>query len=45
MENILKESLKEKIAGYLTGAGFNEIVTNSITTLPIIMRGIIFSVK
>jgi phenylalanyl-tRNA synthetase beta chain len=29
--NILKESLKEKIAGYLTGAGFNEIVTNSIT--------------
>lgn len=30
-ENILKESLKEKIAGYLTGLGFNEIVTNSIT--------------
>jgi phenylalanyl-tRNA synthetase beta chain len=30
-ENILKENLKEKIAGYLTGGGFNEIVTNSIT--------------
>jgi len=30
-ENILKESLKEKIAGYLTGLGFHEIVTNSIT--------------
>lgn len=30
-ENILKESLREKIAGYLTGLGFNEIVTNSIT--------------
>lgn len=30
-ENIFKESLKEKIAGYLTGAGFSEIVTNSIT--------------
>ncbi len=30
-ENILKENLKEKIAGYLTGLGFNEIVTNSIT--------------
>jgi phenylalanyl-tRNA synthetase beta chain len=30
-ENILKESLKEKIAGFLTGLGFNEIITNSIT--------------
>lgn len=30
-ENILKESLREKITGYLTGLGFNEIVTNSIT--------------
>ena len=30
-ENILKENLREKIAGYLTGLGFNEIVTNSIT--------------
>ncbi|MBA4140849.1 MAG: phenylalanine--tRNA ligase subunit beta [Segetibacter sp.] len=30
-ENILKETLREKIAGYLTGQGFNEIVTNSIT--------------
>lgn len=30
-ENILKESLREKVAGYLTGLGFNEIVTNSIT--------------
>jgi len=30
-ENILKESLREKISGYLTGLGFNEIVTNSIT--------------
>lgn len=27
----MKEHLKEKIAGYLTGAGFYEIVTNSIT--------------
>lgn len=26
-----KESLKEKIAGYLTGQGFHEILTNSIT--------------
>ncbi len=30
-DNVLKENLKEKIAGYLTGLGFNEIVTNSIT--------------
>lgn len=30
-ENILKESLREKISGYLTALGFNEIVTNSIT--------------
>lgn len=30
-ENIFKETLKEKIAGYLTGLGLNEIVTNSIT--------------
>jgi phenylalanyl-tRNA synthetase beta chain len=30
-ENILKENLREKIAGYLVGLGFNEIVTNSIT--------------
>ncbi len=30
-ENILKENLKEKIAGFLTGLGFSEIVTNSIT--------------
>lgn len=30
-ENVLKEALKEKAAGYLTGIGFNEIVTNSIT--------------
>lgn len=30
-ENLLKESLREKITGYLTGFGFNEIVTNSIT--------------
>ncbi len=29
--NILKENLKEKIAGYLIGLGFSEIVTNSIT--------------
>ncbi len=29
--NILKENLKEKIAGYLTGLGCSEIVTNSIT--------------
>jgi phenylalanyl-tRNA synthetase beta chain len=30
-ENILKENLREKIAGYLVGLGFSEIVTNSIT--------------
>ncbi len=30
-ENILKETLQEKISGYLTGQGFNEILTNSIT--------------
>ena len=30
-ENILKENLKEKMAGFLTGLGFSEIVTNSIT--------------
>jgi len=30
-ENILKENLREKIAGFLVGLGFNEIVTNSIT--------------
>jgi phenylalanyl-tRNA synthetase beta chain len=30
-ENTLKETLREKICGYLTGAGFNEILTNSIT--------------
>ena len=30
-ENIHKENLKEKIAGYLTGLGYNEILTNSIT--------------
>jgi phenylalanyl-tRNA synthetase beta chain len=30
-ENILKESLREKVAGFLVGQGFNEIVTNSIT--------------
>lgn len=30
-ENSLKESLREKISGYLTGQGFNEILTNSIT--------------
>jgi phenylalanyl-tRNA synthetase beta chain len=30
-ENIIRESLREKIAGYLVGLGFNEIVTNSIT--------------
>jgi phenylalanyl-tRNA synthetase beta chain len=30
-ENYAKEMLKEKIAGYLVGLGFNEILTNSIT--------------
>ena len=30
-ENTLKENLREKISGYLTGQGFNEILTNSIT--------------
>jgi phenylalanyl-tRNA synthetase beta chain len=30
-ENGLKETLREKIANFLVGLGFNEIVTNSIT--------------
>lgn len=30
-ESSLKENLKEKIANYLIGLGFNEILTNSIT--------------
>ncbi len=30
-ENYNKETLKEKLAGYLVGLGFNEILTNSIT--------------
>jgi phenylalanyl-tRNA synthetase beta chain len=30
-ENYSKETYKEKIANYLTGLGFNEIITNSIT--------------
>jgi phenylalanyl-tRNA synthetase beta chain len=30
-QHILKENLKEKIANYLTGQGFSEIFTNSIT--------------
>lgn len=30
-ENLFKENLKEKIAGILTGFGFSEIITNSIT--------------
>ena len=30
-ELVTKESLKEKIAGYLVGQGFSEIMTNSIT--------------
>lgn len=30
-ENYVKETLKEKISNYLTGLGFNEILTNSIT--------------
>lgn len=30
-ENTLKENLREKISGYLTGQGFYEILTNSIT--------------
>ncbi len=30
-ESIYKENLREKISGFLTGQGFNEIVTNSIT--------------
>lgn len=30
-ENYFAETLKEKIANYLTGLGFNEILTNSIT--------------
>jgi phenylalanyl-tRNA synthetase beta chain len=31
-ENILKENLKEKIAGYLIGCGFNEIVNGTSIT-------------
>lgn len=31
VEDNRKEAYKEKIAGYLTGAGFHEILTNSIT--------------
>ncbi len=30
-EHVSTEILKEKVAGYLTGLGFNEIMTNSIT--------------
>ena len=30
-KNIKEDNLKEKIAGFLTGIGFNEILTNSIT--------------
>jgi len=30
-QNGLKEDLKEKLAGFLVGRGFNEIMTNSIT--------------
>lgn len=30
-ENYSREILKEKVSGYLTGLGFNEIMTNSIT--------------
>ncbi|MDP4261189.1 MAG: phenylalanine--tRNA ligase subunit beta [Bacteroidota bacterium] len=30
-ENYSKEAVKEKVAGYLIGLGFNEIMTNSIT--------------
>ena len=30
-ENHAKESVKEKVSGYLTGLGFHEILTNSIT--------------
>ena len=30
-ENIEAEALKEKVSNYLTGLGFNEILTNSIT--------------
>lgn len=30
-QNYLKETYQEKIAGFLVGAGFNEIMTNSIT--------------
>jgi phenylalanyl-tRNA synthetase beta chain len=30
-KNIKADNLKEKIAGFLTGIGFNEILTNSIT--------------
>lgn len=30
-ENIFAESFREKVAGYLVGLGFNEIMTNSIT--------------
>lgn len=30
-ENFAKDTLREKLAGYLVGLGFNEILTNSIT--------------
>src|SRR5260221_1271216 len=30
-KNYLAETYKEKVAGYLVGLGFNEIMTNSIT--------------
>jgi phenylalanyl-tRNA synthetase beta chain len=30
-ENFIKDAYKEKIAGYLVGAGFHEMMTNSIT--------------
>lgn len=42
-ENGAKETLKEKIAQYLVGRGFNEIVTNSITNSKYFSEGVLAS--
>lgn len=36
-----KEGLKEKVAGYLVGKGFNEIMTNSITNSAYFSEGVL----
>jgi phenylalanyl-tRNA synthetase beta chain len=40
-ENAAKEMLREKIAGYLVGQGFNEILTNSITNSQYFNEGVL----